>query len=238
MANKKHKHKSKKIKKPKKNLIKKAKTAVVIPVKENKKKTDKQKKDKKKLPTKKSIKVKEEKENDVYTLTAEEMQKINELLARPIVRQTLIEVGGENALAIIKNFDKALSDEDIAKRLKIKISDVRAALNILHSEGIVMYNRYKDNDTGWYSYSWYLNKNKIFQWVEEKTKKFGAVTSNNSGEYYICPFCGVSTIISFETAIDRGFKCEICGKPLEFLNEELMQKLGIVETKTFVRIVK
>lgn len=231
------KNKNTKKKKTAKKVIKKVKTAVAMPSKIKKEK--KGKKQGKKLPTKKAIPIKkEENKNELYLLTAEEMQKINELLARPVVRQTLVEVGGENALAIIKNFNKALSDEEIAKRLKIKISDVRAALNILHNEGIVKYERYKDNETGWYSYSWYLNKEKIFQWVEEKTKKFGSVTTNSSGEYYICPFCGVSTIVGFETAMDRGFKCDICGKQLEFLNEELMQKLGIVETKTFVRALK
>lgn len=221
-------------------VIKKAKTAIVIPTKQPKKEAAKKKI--RKLQTKKKVEVKKKTEKqaqqDIYALTAEEMAKISELLTRPIVRQTLIDVGGENALAIIKHFDRSLSDEDIAKRLKLKISDVRAALNILHSEGLVMYTRYKDNETGWYSYSWWLNKEKMFRWVEEKTKKFGVSSSSNGSEHYVCPFCGVSTIVDFDNAVDRGFKCDICGKPLEFLNDELMQKLGIVETKTFVRVLK
>jgi transcription factor E len=221
-----------------KKIIKKVKAAIANPTKI---KAKEKKKVEKKLPAKKVAKVKEKKEEmqkTLYMLTAEEMKQINELLTRPIVRQTLIDVGGENALAIIRNFDRALSDEEIAKRLKLKISDVRATLNSLHSEGLVMYDRYKDNETGWYSYSWWLNKERIFKWVEEKTKKFSVAASSNGSEHYVCPFCGVSTIVDFSNAMDKNFRCDICGKPLEYLDEELMQKLGIVETKTFVRVLK
>jgi len=223
----------------KQKIIKKVKAATAVPRIASK--TKNAKKEVKRLPTKTKVSLKkktEELPKDIYMLTAEEMKQINELLTRPIVRQTLIDVGGENALAIIKHFDRSLSDEEIAKMLKLKISDVRAALNVLHSEGLVMYTRYKDNDTGWYSYSWWLNKERIFKWVEEKTKKFSFSSTSNGSEHYVCPFCGISTIVDFDNAMDKGFKCDICGKPLEFLNEELMQKLGIVETKTFVRVFK
>ncbi len=231
---------STKKKKQKTKVIKKTQTVTAVPRMQNKANA-KGKKTMKKLQVKKRVDVRKKAEQPaeaIYALTAEEMAQISELLTRPIVRQTLIDVGGENALAIIKHFDRSLSDEDIAKRLKLKISDVRAALNILHNEGLVMYTRYKDNETGWYSYSWWLNKEKIFKWVDEKTKKFGFSSGSNGSEHYVCPLCGITTIVGFENAVDKNFRCDICGKPLEFLNEELMQKLGIIETKTFVRVLK
>jgi len=201
------------------------------------------KKSKKTISTKKAIKVKakpkkEKKKEEVIVLSKEDMVKLAEILSRPFIRQMLVNLGGENAIAIIRNFDRSSSDEDIAKKLKIKISDVRAALNKLHSEGLVMYNRYKDGETGWYSYSWYLNKDKMEKWAEEHTRRFEDESQNNNEEFYVCPFCGVSTIVNFHDAFEKQFKCDICEKNLEFLDEDKMQKLGIVQTRSFIRTIR
>ncbi len=198
-------------------------------------------KSKKKITAKKTVTIKEKKEKkkeELIILSKEDMEKLAEILSRPFIRQLLVDLGGENAIAIIRNFDRSSSDEDIAKKLKIKISDVRAALNKLHSEGLVVYNRYKDGETGWYSYSWYLNKEKMEKWADEHTKRFEAESRNNNEEFYVCPFCGVSTIVNFHDAFERSFKCDVCNKQLEFLDEEKMQKLGIVQTRSFVRIMR
>jgi len=193
------------------------------------------------IQNKSSLKIKTKKEKkleEVIVLSKEDMEKLAEILSRPFIRQLLVNLGGENAIAIIRNFERSSSDEDIAKKLKIKISDVRAALNKLHSEGLVMYNRYKDGETGWYSYSWYLNKEKMDRWAEEHTKRFEAEGQNTSEEFYVCPFCGVSTIVNFHDAFEKQFKCDICEKNLEFLDEDKMQKLGIVQTRSFIRTMR
>jgi|GEM_PF-746053 len=193
------------------------------------------------IQNKSSLKIKTKKEKkleEVIVLSKDDMEKLAEILSRPFIRQLLVNLGGENAIAIIRNFERSSSDEDIAKKLKIKISDVRAALNKLHSEGLVMYNRYKDGETGWYSYSWYLNKEKMDRWAEEHTKRFEAENQNTSEEFYVCPFCGVSTIVNFHDAFEKQFKCDICEKNLEFLDEDKMQKLGIVQTRSFIRTMR
>jgi len=193
------------------------------------------------IQNKSSLKIKTKKEKkleEVIVLSKDDMEKLAEILSRPFIRQLLVNLGGENAIAIIRNFERSSSDEDIAKKLKIKISDVRAALNKLHSEGLVMYNRYKDGETGWYSYSWYLNKEKMDRWAEEHTKRFEAEGQNTSEEFYVCPFCGVSTIVNFHDAFEKQFKCDICEKNLEFLDEDKMQKLGIVQTRSFIRTMR
>ncbi|MFH1221976.1 MAG: hypothetical protein V1492_02735 [Candidatus Micrarchaeota archaeon] len=222
-------------------LIRKVKMAVATrPANKSKvpKKVAKKIDKKRKLATKKEVIVKEIPKPELSILTTEEMQKVSDILSRPLIRQSLVDMGGENAIAIIRNFDRNSSDDDIAKKLKLKISDVRAALNRLHNEGLVLYNRSKDNETGWYSYSWYLNKNRVERWADERAKKFDATNPGNSDEFYVCPFCGVSTITGFDEAMTKAFKCDICGKQMEFLDEDKMQKLGIVQTKTFVRTVR
>lgn len=152
-------------------------------------------------------------------------QRISSILGDAAVRQTLIEIGGENALAIVRNFYSNHSDEELAKKLKIKISDVRATLNKLHNEGLVNYMREKDSETGWYSYSWSLNQDRIEKWADTQNNKLQSLCEDNGGEHYFCPSCGMSTITSFESASDWEFRCERCNRLLEFVDDKRMTEL-------------
>lgn len=150
-------------------------------------------------------------------------KRIATILSVSHVRQTLIELGGENALAIVRNFCGNKSDEEFAKKLKIKISDVRATLNKLHNEGLVNYIREKDSETGWYSYSWSLNHARMEKWANTRATITGAVGGEGT-EYYFCPVCGTESITSFESAVNCEFRCERCNKMLEYIDQN-----GIVE---------
>ncbi|MBU0532375.1 hypothetical protein KKB44_02675 [Candidatus Micrarchaeota archaeon] len=152
-------------------------------------------------------------------------QRISTILSDALVRQTLIEIGGENALAIVRNFHSNHSDEELAKRLKIKISDVRATLNKLHNEGLVNYLREKDSETGWYSYSWSLNQERMEKWADAQSNKLISLCGSNEGEHYFCPACGMSTIIGFEAASNWEFRCEQCNRLLEYIDEKRMNEL-------------
>jgi transcription initiation factor TFIIE subunit alpha len=153
------------------------------------------------------------------------MQKVGKILGDSNVRQDLIEIGGENALAIVRNFYGNHSDEELAKKLKIKISDVRATLNKLHNEGLVNYIREKDSETGWYSYSWSLNHERMERWATTHTAKLNAVTGETGGEFYFCPTCGASSITNFESAANVDFRCDRCNRLLEFIDEKKMAGL-------------
>jgi len=48
------------------------------------------------------------------------------VLANAAARQSLIDAGGENTIDVIREFDRDMSDEELAKRIGIKSSDVRA----------------------------------------------------------------------------------------------------------------
>ncbi|MEK6981449.1 MAG: hypothetical protein AABX38_00835 [Candidatus Micrarchaeota archaeon] len=147
-----------------------------------------------------------------------EKKRLGAILSSAVARQYLIDLAGENTLAIIKNFATSTSDEELSKNLKLKISDVRATLNKLHSQGLVNYLRQKDSETGWFSYSWTLNSQKIEEWLNTKLKEKRATLDLN-GENYFCSSCGLESLVSFEHASNCGFKCNKCEKDLEFLEE-------------------
>lgn len=149
-----------------------------------------------------------------------ELERLHKILSDSFIRQMLIEIGGENALIIVRNFYGSHSDEELSKNLTLRISDVRATLNRLHNEGLVKYVREKDSETGWYSYSWTLNKDRIVEWVSQYAEKGLGSNGKEGIDYYFCPKCGLGSICEFERAHDDSFKCQKCTKPLEFLEEE------------------
>ena len=147
------------------------------------------------------------------------------LLGDARVRQLLIDAGGEHTLEIVKAFSRELSDDDLAKKLKIKISDVRATLNRLHNIGVVQYNRYKDAETGWFSYYWSLNMEKTKVWVDEQILRDSAPGDISSSEYYYCPKCGAESVCEFAVASDYSFRCPLCNRALEFVDDEAAKGL-------------
>jgi transcription initiation factor TFIIE subunit alpha len=152
-----------------------------------------------------------------------DVEKITAILADSRVRQMLIELGGENALAIIRNFCGNHSDDEMAKKLILKISDVRATLNKLHNEGLVNYIREKDSDTGWYSYSWSLNLMRMERWAGAQSLKLGDLEGGT--EYYFCPTCGESSVTNFASAAEDDFRCERCNRLLDFMDEKKLNEL-------------
>ncbi|MDE1798356.1 MAG: hypothetical protein KGH63_03040, partial [Candidatus Micrarchaeota archaeon] len=74
-----------------------------------------------------------------------------QLLTNPDTRKLLIAAAGEHSLHVIQEFTSQMSDEEIAKKTKIRSSDVRVVLNKLHSYGLASYTRSRDKNSGWYS---------------------------------------------------------------------------------------
>lgn len=138
-------------------------------------------------------------------------------LASAHVRQKLIDVAGENALHVIKGFNKSMSDEELARRTKLKVSDVRVVLNRLHNCGLAKYYRNRDKDSGWYSYVWCFEEQKLgeFARIAEQDVADGA----EQGEWYACAACGPESAVGFEAASLKMFRCQYCGGSLEFVEK-------------------
>jgi len=146
--------------------------------------------------------------------------EISKLLSDAYTRHLIIESGGEHALEIVRGFNNNSSDEEMCKKLGIKISDVRATLNKLHALGIVDYTRHKDSETGWFSYYWCLNVNRMKCWVNDQIEDERRKQDFSDGEHYFCPNCGGASIHDFVSASDFGFKCPTCSSALDFLSEK------------------
>lgn len=146
------------------------------------------------------------------------------LLANAAVRSCLIEAAGENTINVLREFTTELSDEELAKKAKMKVSDVRIVLNKLHSLGMAQYARSRDKDSGWYSYVWRLDEGKekeilmpVYQ--NKIEEKFIGEKCAEGGDKYFCVGCGVGSVVGFDVAMDRQFKCVNCGCDLNFFEK-------------------
>jgi transcription initiation factor TFIIE subunit alpha len=160
------------------------------------------------------------------TSASAQKEKMNQvwkdvLLRDPRVRKWLVQAIGENAIHVIQEFEKEMSDEDIAKKSNIRASDVRVVLNKLHSHGLASYSRSRDKNSGWYSYVWKLDSQHALELAQEVEKlERGAAGSDNAQEireYYYCPEEGVKVKFVFEVAAANNFRCANCGAMLKYL---------------------
>ncbi|MFA5930003.1 MAG: hypothetical protein WC861_03915 [Candidatus Micrarchaeia archaeon] len=140
------------------------------------------------------------------------------VLADAAARQRLIEIGGENTINIIREFDMDMSDDELAKKTGIKPSEVRVVLNRLHNRGVFAYTRVRDRDSGWYSYIWKMDEGRLKDVggavvAEEATQAAGK-------EGYRCACCSQQKIMDFSDAVDARFRCGSCGSCLEFFDSK------------------
>ena len=143
------------------------------------------------------------------------------VLANAQARQKLIEMGGENTISVIREFDRDMSDEELAHKTMIKASDVRVVLNRLHNQGLFTYTRVRDKDSGWYTYIWKLRDDRLKVFAGEFTLQLvGGGAREIDGDAYFCPTCRPSNLVAFDEASDTQFKCSSCGTDMEFFERK------------------
>jgi len=228
---KKNKKISSRIKKSPKKKVKLKKNAILAKKSKIKKKIPKKPEIKKNVQ--KNIKAEIAKPRIRKEASEQEKREISNIFSNAFIRHQFIAIGGENSLDIVRNYPLDLSDEEMSKKLKVKISDIRSTLNKMHGEGFVHYNRRKDNETGWYSYSWSLNRKKIEGWANKITLEKKNAPGSGIERYY-CKKCGADSVVGFVNALEADFKCSCCSKTLEYLDPEKTEIFELI-TETMKR---
>jgi len=103
------------------------------------------------------------------------------VLGSAAARQKLIEAGGENTIDLIREFDRDMSDEELARKTGVRTSDVRVVLNRLHSCGLFTYTRVRDRESGWYSYIWKMSEDRLRQFADDSGPGIANECSEDSG---------------------------------------------------------
>ncbi|HIP34634.1 MAG TPA: transcription factor E [Methanothermococcus okinawensis] len=145
-------------------------------------------------------------------------KKLYEMLEDPLVQQILLDILEDN----IEGFDVLTTlielgeatDDEISRKLNLKLNTVRKLLYKLYDARLVDYTREKEEDINWYTYTWKPTLDKL-PWVikkrvQEKLKKLKEqLTIEENNMFFYCTKCGIKYL--FEEAIDCGFRCPHCG---------------------------
>ncbi len=161
-----------------------------------------------------------------------------------IEKNTIIElarlVGGDDAARVMKLLLRkpGIVDEELASRLKMDIRDVRKILHKLNEMGILHYELSRDKETEHRIFKWYVQEEQITGFILTNMKKIldrlkEKLESEKNNQYYWCGTLGHPRLL-FDEAMDRLFRCPVCGKPLsphdsEELVKALEWKVGEIE---------
>ncbi|MFH0836378.1 MAG: hypothetical protein V1834_04425 [Candidatus Micrarchaeota archaeon] len=147
------------------------------------------------------------------------------------------EVAGEEGTKIVESIGEGATDDKIEKATSFKIADIRSKLNVLHNYGIVEYTREKNLQTGWFTYTWFVNSERALQNLLRKKKREydGLRAQMHDGESAMLYSCAKKcVVIGVEHAMETKFKCPECNNKLKFVEtnnaKELEMKITAIET--------
>ncbi len=137
---------------------------------------------------------------------------------------------------IIRNLEKqkSVSEDAIARRLKMRVNDVRKPLYALAEKGVATYEKKRDpKKKWWYLYFWSLNRERILGLVREtKMKELEKLRKQLDDERkyeFECKACQKKYL--HEEALEADYLCPECGATLETARTTITIKKLEIEIK-------
>lgn len=153
-------------------------------------------------------------------------------LDNPLVAEFLNKQAGDAAYKVVKTLKSGMTDDKISKKLKMDVNATRAVLNKLHYLGIIDYDKEKEKNSNWYTFTWFLRKERITELLAEKYKEElqeleKKLSFEQSYTFFKCNNNGSGCKkLPFELACEYNFKCPDCGNSMEaFENAEEKKSL-------------
>jgi len=157
-------------------------------------------------------------------------------MALPVEDELLFNVsriiGGEDAVRVVSTLKMLgeATDDELAQAIEMRLNDVRKALFKLYNHSIVVYNRIRDENTGWFIFRWRLQPDHVEAYIRSQkirvlNKLKARLEYEESHDFYTCGTPGCRRL-TFEEAMDTIFRCPVCGARLRFAdNTELKRVL-------------
>jgi transcription initiation factor TFIIE subunit alpha len=152
------------------------------------------------------------------------------LLSDPVIQKYLHELVGPKGMPVAAAPpDGEVTDEELAEEIDLELNDVRRALFILYENDLASYRRLRDEDSGWLTYLWTFEYDKIPENLEEEMYRLLEALRQRreyerNHEFYLCEVCSLR--FEFGEAMDFGFECPECGSPLESMeNTRLVESM-------------
>ncbi len=153
----------------------------------------------------------------MYSVDYETLKKVAGLFGEDTVRivEVLQEVG-------------ETTDIEIANKTQIPLKIIRKILYSLYDHSLVGLRQTRDKATGWFVFNWRLQLDQLQGFVLNQKRHIlekleTRLDYEKSHEFYSCQTPGCRRY-TFEEAIETLFKCPVCGKPLNQINNGLIIK--------------
>lgn len=139
-------------------------------------------------------------------------------------------IGGQQSSQIVQRLLKnpGMTDEELALQLSADVKDVRKILHRLHDLSLVSYEILRDKDTGHRFFRWRVQSDQIAGFTRAQIQKLISrlkekLEYERNHEFY---FCGTPECrrYPFEDAMNYLFKCPVCGKPMNHIENEKIKK--------------
>lgn len=153
-----------------------------------------------------------------------------EAIKNRTVRKFIDEVAGEEGLEVLTAMgDSEMTDEELTEEVEFDLNTTRKALYDLYEARLAEYDRSRNEETGWITYTWRLRldnledaakrqKRDLMENLEERLK------FERESVFYGCPE-GHNKYL-FDDAVDLGFRCPECGEQMVHVdNDEFVEQL-------------
>ncbi|PSQ19250.1 transcription factor [Halobacteriales archaeon QS_8_69_26] len=142
-----------------------------------------------------------------------------DLLEDPVIQKYLHELVGPKGMPVAAAPpDGEVTDEELAEELDMELNDVRRALFILYENDLASYRRLRDEDSGWLTYLWTFEYEKIPGNLAEEMHRLlealeDRVEYERNHEFYLSEAAGLR--FEFGEAMDYNFRCPQTDEPLQ-----------------------
>jgi transcription initiation factor TFIIE subunit alpha len=158
----------------------------------------------------------------------------------PLVADFVCTNAGDAAFMVVKTLDKSvkgMTDEQIMKKVKTDVNEIRAILNKLHYLGVIAYSKEKAKESNWYTYTWFLKKDRIKELLTDRAKDEleklqKKLTYEQSYTFFKCS--NGCEKLPFELACEYNFKCPECGNAMDAV-ENAVDRRGVEKRITDIK---
>ncbi|MFA5763485.1 MAG: hypothetical protein WC915_01585 [archaeon] len=139
-------------------------------------------------------------------------------------------LGGKDVVELVKICEKkrkAFTDEEVSTKMSLKVTEVRALLNKLHFRGIATYQKSRNQKTGWYNYTWEINKTRLANLIIDQQKEQLEKLNEKKAleeDYNLFDCNNCSERLPFEVAAEYNFLCPRCGGCMDSASSPQKQK--------------
>jgi transcription initiation factor TFIIE subunit alpha len=160
-----------------------------------------------------------------------------------VISRILYEMVGNEGMKILDILTTPMTDLHIHEKTTIPVTKIRTTLNVLHKYNIVCYSSCRDENKGWFKYTWQIKEynieNSVRNFLREKLMKlrreFQEVSQIN---FFKCE--NGCLRLGFTEAYESNFRCEKCNgvlKPVDSFDESKKIKEEMDAIKSLLEVL-